>query len=94
MTGFGPERQFAAPPPYSHAESKKTQKFAFRSALGPNQISFSHSQGPQRKYAAVQHGVPIVLDRVVQEHDAAAGGYLSERHRPPLQSRRRRMAVP
>ena len=26
--------------PYSHAKSKKTQKFVFRSALRPNQISF------------------------------------------------------
>jgi hypothetical protein len=27
-------------------ESKKTQKFGFCSALGPNRISFSHSQDP------------------------------------------------
>jgi hypothetical protein len=27
---------------YGHAESKKAQKFVFRSALRPNQISFSH----------------------------------------------------
>jgi hypothetical protein len=33
---------------YGHAESKKTQKFVFRSALRPNQISFSHSQDPMR----------------------------------------------
>ena len=33
--------------PYDHAESKKTQKFVFRSALRPNQISFSHSQNPK-----------------------------------------------
>ena len=33
---------------YGHAESKKTQKFVFRSALRPNQISFSHSQDPHR----------------------------------------------
>src|SRR6516162_5612203 len=32
--------------PCGHAESKKTQKFVFRSALRPNQISFSHSQDP------------------------------------------------
>jgi hypothetical protein len=32
---------------YRHAESKKTQKFVFRSALRPNQISFSHSQDPK-----------------------------------------------
>ena len=31
---------------YGHAESKKTQKFVFRSALRPNQISFSHDQDP------------------------------------------------
>ena len=31
---------------YGHAESKKTQKFVFRSALRPNQISFSHGQDP------------------------------------------------
>ena len=34
--------------PYGHAESKKTQKFVFRSALRPNQISFSHDQDPKR----------------------------------------------
>jgi hypothetical protein len=34
--------------PYSHAESKKMQKIAFRSTLRPNQISFSHSQDPNR----------------------------------------------
>ena len=33
---------------YGHAESKKTQKFVFRSALRPNQISFSHGQDPQQ----------------------------------------------
>src|SRR5215471_3836880 len=33
---------------YGHAESKKTQKFVFRSALRPNQISFSHGQDPMR----------------------------------------------
>ena len=32
---------------YGHAESKKTQKFVFRSALRPNQISFSHDQDPK-----------------------------------------------
>jgi hypothetical protein len=28
------------------AEGKKTEKFVFRSALRPNQISFSHNQDP------------------------------------------------
>ena len=37
--------------PYGHAESKKTQKFVFRSALRPNQISFSHDQDPNRAFA-------------------------------------------
>src|SRR5262245_54086636 len=36
---------------YGHAESKKTQKFAFRSALRPNQISFSHGQDPKEPLA-------------------------------------------
>ena len=36
---------------YGHAESKKTQKFVFRSALRPNQISFSHDQDPFRTCA-------------------------------------------
>jgi len=31
---------------YGHSESKKTQEFIFRSALRPNQISFSHGQDP------------------------------------------------
>jgi hypothetical protein len=30
------------------AQSEKTQKFILRSALRPNQISFSHSLGPRR----------------------------------------------
>jgi hypothetical protein len=30
-------------------QSKKMQKLVFRSALGPNQISFSHSQDPKRR---------------------------------------------
>src|SRR5262249_31398218 len=34
---------------YGHAESKKTQKFVFRSALRPNQISFSHGHVPKRR---------------------------------------------
>ena len=34
---------------YGHAESKKTQKFVFRSALRPNQILFSHAQDPHEK---------------------------------------------
>ena len=38
--------------PYGHAESKKTQKFVFRSALRPNQISFSHDQDPQQTSVA------------------------------------------
>jgi peptidoglycan/xylan/chitin deacetylase (PgdA/CDA1 family) len=33
-----------------HAESKKTQKFVFRSTLRPNQISFSHGQDPKRSF--------------------------------------------
>src|SRR5262252_6972231 len=36
--------------PYDRAESKKTQKFVFRSALRPNQISFSHSQDPEKTW--------------------------------------------
>jgi hypothetical protein len=34
---------------YGDAESKKTQKFIFRSALRPNRILFSHSQDPFRR---------------------------------------------
>jgi hypothetical protein len=40
--GYNRTRNFGL---YGHAESKKTQKFVFRSALRPNQISFSHDQG-------------------------------------------------
>ena len=39
---------------YGHAESKKTQKFVFRSALRPNQILFSHDQEPKRTWAGRQ----------------------------------------
>ena len=39
---------------YGHAESKKAQKFVFRSALRPNQISFSHDQGPSPTSGNVQ----------------------------------------
>jgi hypothetical protein len=38
--------------PYGHAERKKTQKFAYSSALRPNQILFSHGQGPSATLAA------------------------------------------
>ena len=55
---------------YGHAESKKTQKFVFRSALRPNQISFSHGQDPCRKsrrpvtfVKADGHCVYLLLDR-------------------------------
>src|SRR6476661_7375452 len=37
---------------YGHAENKKTQKFVFRSASRPNQISFSHDQDPSATSAA------------------------------------------
>ena len=54
---------------YGHAESKKPQKFVFRSALRPNQISFSHGQGPKRHFAApnnrVAIGVTTDIDRSV-----------------------------
>jgi hypothetical protein len=30
------------------------QKFVFRSALRPNQISFSHSQDPERSYGVLE----------------------------------------
>jgi hypothetical protein len=39
--GYNRTRNFEV---YGRAESKKTQKFVFRSALRPNQISFSHDQ--------------------------------------------------
>ena len=35
---------------YGHAESKKTQKFVFRSALRPNQISFSHDKAHRDQF--------------------------------------------
>jgi hypothetical protein len=40
-------RNFAA---YGHPENEKTQKFVFRAALRPNQISFSHSQDPKATF--------------------------------------------
>ena len=42
-TWYHRTRNFGA---HDHAETEKTQKFVFRSALRPNQISFSHSQDP------------------------------------------------
>src|SRR4029077_2871008 len=39
------------------AQSKKIQKFLFRSALQPNQISFSHGLGPERSFMATQQYV-------------------------------------
>ena len=45
---------------YGHAETKKTQKVVFLSVLRPNQISFSHGQGPKRRFAAPQ---PYVRSR-------------------------------
>ena len=35
-----------------HAQGKKMQKFLLRSALQPNQISFSHGLGPSRHFVA------------------------------------------
>ena len=46
--GYNRTRNFGL---YGHAESKETQKFVFRSALRPNQISFSHDQDPKRTLA-------------------------------------------
>src|SRR5262249_35111596 len=48
---------------YGHAESKKTQEFAFRSALRPNQISFSHSQDPKQTSTRpkLQHAMVLRL---------------------------------
>jgi hypothetical protein len=37
-----------------HVQSKKMQKFVFRSALRPNQFSFSHSQDPERAFTQAQ----------------------------------------
>jgi len=39
-----------------HAQSKKTQKFILRSALRPNQISFSHSLDHERLSKHVRGG--------------------------------------
>ena len=41
---------------YGHAESKKTQKFVFRSALRPNQISFSHSKAREASLFEPEYG--------------------------------------
>jgi hypothetical protein len=49
--------------PYDHAESKKTQKFVFRSALRPNQISFSHSQDQKRLWRSFDWHVRSTSDR-------------------------------
>jgi len=46
-----------------HAESKKTQKFVFRSALRPNQISFSHDQDPLRTHHSKRSEVVRGRDR-------------------------------
>src|SRR5580700_11254182 len=47
--GYNRTRNFGL---YGHAESKKTQKFVFRSALRPNQISFLHDQDPNATSAS------------------------------------------
>jgi hypothetical protein len=47
-TRYNRTRNFEA---CGHAQSKKIQKFLFRSALQPNQISFSHGLDPLRKSA-------------------------------------------
>jgi hypothetical protein len=39
---------------YDHAENKKPQKFVFRSALRPNQISFLHCQDSAQTLARTQ----------------------------------------
>jgi hypothetical protein len=47
-TRYNRTRNFEA---CGHAQSKKMQKFLLRSALQPNQISFSHGLGPSRQAA-------------------------------------------
>jgi hypothetical protein len=47
-TRYNRTRNFEA---CGHAQSKKMQKFLLRSALQPNQISFSHGLGPLRQAA-------------------------------------------
>ena len=51
--GYNRTRNFGL---HGHAESKKTQKFVLRSALRPNQISFSHGQDPFRKWSVLVIG--------------------------------------
>src|SRR5215471_16868326 len=57
---------------YGHAESKKTQKFVFRSALRPNQISFSHGQDHKAVTKAMR-GVDYVHHNVALVPLAKAG---------------------
>ena len=47
MDGRAAQPETDANERYGHVESKKTQKFVFRSVLGPNRISFSHDQDPE-----------------------------------------------
>ena len=58
--GYNRTRNFGL---YGHAESKKTQKFVFRSALRPNQISFSHDQDPMRTLGVPASGRPASRHR-------------------------------
>jgi hypothetical protein len=51
-----------------HAESKKKQKFVFRSTLRPNQISFSHGQLPTRTLGLAQKSPRIGLRGTLREH--------------------------
>jgi hypothetical protein len=71
---------------YGHAESKKTQKFVFRSTLRPNQISFSHNQDPLLTLAGLKFRRAAVSRRVgVAQNDnggnsVAANSASARRH--------------
>ena len=76
---------------YGHTESKKTQKFVFRSALRPNQISFSHGQDQSRTSTdtgRVSHSAASRGRWHSALRDESCGGMPSRTQNPRLRSLR------
>jgi hypothetical protein len=67
------------------AQSKKTQKFVLRSALRPNQISFSHSLDPEQKSARLV-GSAVPADHREREVPSVAD---ADNHQQQKSSRQR-----
>jgi hypothetical protein len=65
---------------YGHAESKKTQKFVFCSALRPNQISFSHNQDPSATLTCCSVTLVTTSHKQPKDHRPFGSSLLTKEH--------------